>query len=1324
MRGRIAVLVVCLVFATQSYAALTGVVVNPEGQAVAGARVSAHALELTSAQRARLLSATPEAVLLASVTTDARGRFSVENVKEPVVMLIVTAPGHAPAAARAERNDDLGTIVLTTAATRQGRVTAAGKPLAGATVIWHSDAEVIAKTDESGRYSVPDPSKWAERVIIAHPDFPLLVEPARRLPRATDVATDRTLAPGVAISGKVVAEDGKTAAGGAASRVDGWPVTQSTEDGTFTIAKAPAKWAAITAQTASLHATKVRAAGDVTLRLARPATFSGLVRDSKGQSPVAGVEIQLRPAGRFETFNPTVAISDARGAFTASGVGPGDYEIVAIQPSYSFQPSSISAAAGERVSRTLIMTQLARVTGSVNDEEKKALGGVRVVTNPVSRESGIPMRMSVPRQTTTAPDGTFVLRVEPDSDIQLSARKKGFPDARSSTLRLAPGERKSGVLLTIPAGVTVTGLIVDGDGKPISDVAVTALPTSGAPAGMVMQRLVMTNTRERADDNVRSASDGTFTMRVKEGSYDFGFRRDGFAAKAIRAQSVSASMKPLEVTLEPGVEITGRVTRGGVGIEGVNINVFGESSGASLTQSEADGSFRFTDLNPGTMILSARKEDEFIQINRTITAPANDVALEVPPGGRVSGRVVDKSTKQPVTTFRAGISPAPSGGMVRMMGPPQFRSFTSDDGTFTLENVPPGTVQLNIQAAGYTAGRMPGLTVEEGKTLADIEVTMDRGAKVTGRVTGPDGSAMAGVAVRVDAGDSRMPLPPMMGGASVVTDGNGEYTMEAVENGEKTIVFSRSGYLPAQKTVTLDRSEHRVDAQLSSGVRISGQVVTEGGSPVSEASVTARSASQGDFASRSTLTDAGGNFTMEGLAPGRYSFMASKSGVGSTQLQDVDVSTGVPVRIVVKSGGTIYGRVIGLPSEELAQATVSASSSSGFASGAVDASGNYRIDGAPAGTVRLNARTMGMVGGKSSPVVSVQVEPGSTVQQDIEFKSSTVVSGRVTRDGRPVADAMLGFFPRQGQAQTTARTTTGRDGYYEVSGLDDASYTVSVNDLQRNVPYTAAYEVRGSGTFNIDMKAGVVRGRVTDSSTGEVITEASIQLRQPDGAMTPMMRAGMTDASGAFVIEGVTAGKYYVSAEKDGYGTKIVDLTMGDSAPDLDIKLVRNPGVTMRVVDARDGRLISARVRVTDPQNRVIFESTFRFGSGGGPEPLKLTLEAGSYRATVTAQGYAPQTVQIVSPSSPTVGLTPGGSITVRSRGSSMRRARLMAADGREYMRGFAGGVFTVDPNPGLTTLDNIAPGLYTIQILGAGDKVETTAQVSVAEGQRADVEI
>ena len=195
--------------------------------------------------------------------------------------------------------------------------------------------------------------------------------------------------------------------------------------------------------------------------------------------------------------------------------------------------------------------------------------------------------------------------------------------------------------------------------------------------------------RDRADDLPKTGSDGTFSIRVKEGTYDFGFKHEGFALKTVRAVQVAATTKPIEITLDPGVEISGRVTRNGTGVEGVRVMAMGEGANASA-ETGADGSFRLTDLSPGQMMLNAMKAEEFIQQIRPITAPASDVNIEIPAGGRVNGHVVDKNTRQPVTTFEAGVSsPRGGGGMVIMM-PPTLRHFTSDDGSFVLENVPTG----------------------------------------------------------------------------------------------------------------------------------------------------------------------------------------------------------------------------------------------------------------------------------------------------------------------------------------------------------------------------------------------------------------------------------------------------------------------------------------------------------------------------------------------------------------------------------------------------------------------------------------------------------
>ena len=147
-------------------------------------------------------------------------------------------------------------------------------------------------------------------------------------------------------------------------------------------------------------------------------------------------------------------------------------------------------------------------------------------------------------------------------------------------------------------------------------------------------------------------------------------------------------------------------------------------------------------------------------------------------------------------------------------------------------------------------------------------------------------------------------------------------------------------------------------------------------------------------------------------------------------------------------------------------------------------------------------------------------------------------------------------------------------------------------------------------------------------------------------------------------------------------------------------------------------------MHVTNAQNATVYDSPM-FG-GGSADAIKLPLAAGSYSATITAMGYAPQNVTLTAPSSPTIGLTPGGSIIVQSKGNSLRRARLLGADGREYSRGGFGGaaIFTVDPSPGVTVLNNIAPGAYTLQILGDSNNVVATAPVTVADGQQASVSI
>ena len=1321
--------------ALPAFASITGTVMTREGQPLAGAKVSIFSFESAGARRARLISANADRTPLGSTTTNSKGAFTLDSPKDPVVSIDVEATGYAPHNSEIERDEDSLVFALTTAPVKQGTITAAGKALANARVIWlGAEGTFIATTDGNGHYSAPDPVKWAGRVVIRHPDFALFDETRGAKPLDINFSLD----PGAALNGKVVGSDGSPVAK-AEILLDTWPAATSGDDGTFTIAHAPKKWESLEAHTADRIAVHSREGkSSMTLKLTPGASVAGVVRDAR-QQPVAGASVSLPASAQGRPGRGAVAstVTDAKGNYSLTSIRPGHYQIAVSHPGYSVSPANVSLTAGARVQKPLVASPRARISGTVLDDDKHAVAAASITAETVSRDPmGLPrnfrrMMAGLPqtRATFSGPDGRFSLRTDSEGDIELDAAKKGFPSGKTSALKLASGEKKSGVTITMPRGIAITGLVTDKGGKPLSGVAVTASENEGGPMPGNMRRMITTAIRGAGDDDdiVRTGSDGKFTTRVKEGTYDVIFKREGFSQKTVRAVAANATTKPIEVTLDPGVEITGRVTRAGNSVEGVNV-VAMTSDGTSMSATGPDGRFTVADLTPGAYMLMLNKQDEFIQQMRNVTAPAHDVNIDLPAGGRVSGHVVDKSTHQPVTSFNAGVSTARMGGGIQLDIPPMMKSFTSDDGSFSLDNVPTGTVTVVATAPGFTTARQSNVTVEEGKSADNIELALETGVRLSGHVTGSDGSPLSGVTVRPDSGGGgAMRMVRSFGGpdaSTAVTDANGDYSIDQLEPGNKSFSFTREGYLEVTKSVDLSGREAHLDAQLSSGTHVSGVVVTDSGVPVPDADIRAASALSGSGGFRSTKTDASGGFSFDGMAPGHYSFTASKTGYADGTLNDYDVSSNVPLKIALKTGGVIYGHVTGVAPADMPKVSVMARNNNGNAEAAVDGAGNYRIEGAPTGTVRLNAELMRSFGdSRSSDPKTIDVAPGASVQVDIDFNTNTIVRGRVTRDGSPLAGANVSFFPTDRSGAQVA-VPTDDAGNYTASGLSDGSYSVMVLDTQRFNPYSTHYDVHGSSQFDIDIRTAPLRGRVIDSGSGDPVANARIQMRGKDSGIGGMIatRGASTDSSGNFTIDSVSPGTYTVTADKDGYGNDVRDVAMTDSGvPPLELSIAKNDGVTLRVVDGRDGQPLNPAINVYDAAGHNVYQSIFRGSSGG--DSTQIPLSPGQYSATVAAMNYAPRSITFTSPSTQTVQLTPGGSIEVKAKNTdNTRRARLLDAHGNLYSRPFAMDATYAIPGTS-NMIQNIAPGTYQLQVMSGGAVVNTVT-VTVIEGGTVPVEI
>ena len=122
---------------------------------------------------------------------------------------------------------------------------------------------------------------------------------------------------------------------------------------------------------------------------------------------------------------------------------------------------------------------------------------------------------------------------------------------------------------------------------------------------------------------------------------------------------------------------------------------------------------------------------------------------------------------------------------------------------------------------------------------------------------------------------------------------------------------------------------------------------------------------------------------------------------------------------------------------------------------------------------------------------------------------------------------------------------------------------------------------------------------------------------------------------------------------------------------------------------------------------------------------MRLSLAAGTYTATISAWGYGTRHVSLRSPSTQTVPMAPAAKIIIRSKHSDRARARLIDASGMPYPRWTSNPPQTfLTPNPGATTIEGIAGGTYTLQLLGNGDTILDAKQIVVTDGQTVEVEI
>ncbi|HEY0157384.1 MAG TPA: carboxypeptidase-like regulatory domain-containing protein [Thermoanaerobaculia bacterium] len=1266
MKRLLPLLALCLVSPVLR-AAISGNVLALDGSPVAGARVTAHRPVPLLEERTQALAKTPRPEL-ARATTNAEGAFVLDTNAAGMVELLVERDGFAPGLDYILAGDTTVVVQLTPAATRTGTVTANGKPVAGAAVIATTGHAVLwsTATGADGTYAVADPRSWGvEEVVIVHPDYAPATLDAKR--GRYDVA----LVAGGSVAGTVTGRGGRPVAN---ARVTAGPWTSATtgEDGKFVLRHVAEDVKNVAAFHGGAFGSAARAASPLAIALQDVHAIAGTVRDAdKRPLPGAPVGAFSMKHGEAKWRDTHSTVTDEKGNFRLEYLDSGEYAVMVQDVGeLDFDHVTLSLRDAPTGRADLTAKKQDFVRGVVRDEQKRPVAGATVqYTMPQmpliygsSRQGGMP-------SARTAGDGTFRLPLpgELPENMQISVQvfKRGYAIALSEPVTRDRRE----LTIILPTGVELSGSVVDTAGAPVAKAGIVVLQD---PAGSVPLPIDSALASGVITPFIETDAEGKFSMRVNEKVHDVGAWKEGYAGA--RATNARPGDSP-RIVLERGVEIRGRVTRkAGAPVASGMIVAGGEDASFARTTVESDGTFTLTGLRAGTYMLQF--QDGSTSATAQVKAPATDIVIELASTGTVAGRVIDAETRKVLTRYDI---------MADTPGDMEVESVDGEE-SFSLD-VPAGPVELTATAEGYVRG-VEQTIVETGKT-AEVTIALTPGRTAYGTVSDDEGKPVAKASLNVEDRPG-----------FTQSDENGAFRLDGLPREAVTISVGATGLRGKAIELPAGSADARLDVVLERGRKASGRVVTSDGAPVEGATVRAMGEPM-----QETTTAADGRFTLSGLGAGPYMVYAAREELESDFAPLSDGET----LLTMKPGagaGSIHGVVEGFSEGQWMMGFVSA----GDAHAPIGRDGKFRIERVRAGEIELRAWARSARGEGSTAPVRVTVIPNGDVEAKLAFRNDVQISGTVYEDGTPAPGRKVTFQGFEGRWSTV----TNELGAYAIAGIEPgALYEVEVEHSGRE--FKTRYQVKGTATYDIRVEWSQVEGRVVDE-TGTPVAGAAVAL-----VTDARDSAGETKtaANGAFMLPAARAA-YVITIAKPGFAT--VTQRVEPGAAPLLVRMQRSGGLRVRITDARTGATLDGYAAALDTAGLQIAKSSDAQKDGA----MLLPLAPGPYRIAVSADGYASQSARATVPHEGELrfALTPGGTLVVRSTRPTTDVVKLILASGEEYVRCQCNGIAEIRLTGLTTTIEHVAPGTYTMQVLDGQGLVKTTYPVTVTEGQTAIAEL
>jgi len=473
-------------------------------------------------------------------------------------------------------------------------------------------------------------------------------------------------------------------------------------------------------------------------RLQRGWIVTCRVVDAKGK-PVVGAWTVVEPLPGHRDYSVWLKDTDDRGEFQIPNVPEDDVKLTVGKQGYITIRDHVLLSSEDKV--VVTMKSELHVKGAVTDAET----GTSIPNFEIAAVFDSGGRTSNSGLTAFA-EGTYEVsfdEAQPETR-QLQVSAVGYEPATSDQINIDEGERTIDFKLARSASFNeatagrpreqirptgprrITGMVRDEAGKPVPDAIVSTCPPIG--------KETMTSVK------------GAFTLKLRgtQGSMD-SMRREEITYLLVRqkernlavAMELDPSADTIDVTLAPGAILSGKIVDvEGKGIPNVEFSLIFRTpsigySWHEVTEINQAGNYEIRALPLGQRYaVNANAEGYGSQYVEISTGDTANERVEVEPlvlsvaNLSASGVVVD-DLDQPVSGLRI---------YAYGNGQPSRETFTDTQGRFTIEKVCPGEINIQANSEGGSTRRFHGQAQAEGGAT-NIRIVVyeldERGRRVT-----------------------------------------------------------------------------------------------------------------------------------------------------------------------------------------------------------------------------------------------------------------------------------------------------------------------------------------------------------------------------------------------------------------------------------------------------------------------------------------------------------------------------------------------------------------------------------------------------------------